>query len=129
MFYVNIFQQLCKIYLFQKRCVYVPLFSSFSFSLQQIWTDWRKFLFECSKLVKLDECVLILTHWKMYLAMLCWLLFRTCDHYFAKFQKFIKTDSKAISQSSEAVVIESSFYCVKYVYTGNLQLFTKNNYN
>ena len=42
----------------------VAIISSFSFSLQQIWTDWPKFRVNFSTFVKLDECGLIQTHWR-----------------------------------------------------------------
>ena len=45
----------------------LPLFSSFSFSLQQIWMDWRKLLVEFSIFVKLDDCGLIQTHWTNFM--------------------------------------------------------------
>ena len=48
---------------------------SFSFSLQQISTDWRKLLVKFSTFVKLDECGLIQTHWKTL-----------CEKYLLKFE-------------------------------------------
>ena len=42
----------------------MPLFSSFSFSLQQICTDWPKFLVKFSIFVRLDKCSWIQTHWR-----------------------------------------------------------------
>ena len=45
-----------------QKALQLPLFSSLSFSPQQIWTDWRKFLVELPSFVRLEECGLIWTH-------------------------------------------------------------------
>ena len=47
-----------------QKALKLPLFSSFSFSLQQLWSDWPKFLVKFSSCVKLEKCGLIQTHWE-----------------------------------------------------------------
>ena len=47
-----------------QKALQLPLFSSFFFSLQQIWTDWRQLFVKFSTYVKLAECGLIQTHWR-----------------------------------------------------------------
>ena len=44
----------------------MPLFSSFSFSLQQIWTDLRDLLVKFSQFGNLDQCGLIQTYCRHY---------------------------------------------------------------
>ena len=45
----------------RQKALQLPLFSSISLSLQQIWTDRRKLLVEFSRF-KLDECGFIQIH-------------------------------------------------------------------
>ena len=47
-----------------QKALQLPLFSSFCYSLQQIWMDWQNLLVQFSRSVKLGECGLIRTHWK-----------------------------------------------------------------
>ena len=46
-----------------EKVLWLPLFSSNCFSLQQIWTDRCKLLVKVSTFVKLDKGGLIQTHW------------------------------------------------------------------
>ena len=58
-----------------EKALQLPLFSSLSFSPQQIWTNWRKLLVKLSTFVKLDKCYLIQIHWR-------WL----CEKYIMQFE-------------------------------------------
>ena len=48
----------------KQKALQLPLFSSLSFSLQQIWTNWRKLLVEFFTFINLDECGSIRKHWR-----------------------------------------------------------------
>ena len=59
-----------------QKALQQPLFSTFSFSLQQIWTDWQKFFVNFFTFVKLGAYDLIWAYWKKSSWRFCWLLFR-----------------------------------------------------
>ena len=47
-----------------QKVLKLPLFSSLSSFLHQVWTDWQKLFIEFSTFVKLDKCGRISRHWR-----------------------------------------------------------------
>ena len=76
-----------------QKALQLSLFSSFCYSLQQIWMDWQNLLVQFSRFVKLGVCSNSDTLKNM------WELGKlgACDHYLVKFhEKYLKTYSEAV---------------------------------
>ena len=81
-----------------QKALQLPLFSSLSFSPQQIWTDWRKFLVELPSFVRLEECGLIWTHcrnimWQVLIPI--WNFF--CENMKSRAEELVSSEGQNIS--------------------------------